>query len=332
MSNNNNSNLLEEYKELGLQFRHYASEIASTNRLMLPPLVIGLLVLCGEVQKFLGVELHNAETVHSLIWSGCFMIALMWVFHVSRLARILQENLNTLRKSERKLGLDGHTNIAKMDFHMAQILPYSKILVHHVMRLIGFWIYLSALLSLSIKSWNVNEVLPPLGFLSFCETHIWWMAVGVSGYLSVWIGIFYFDYEKLSSLSYNASKTIRSILKLILRYLPATIIILIFLISLCFFLANNQLHLDANTYLVSGLESYADGDYQLAISKFNKVIKLDSNNFGAYLNRGAAYYKKGEIARSIVDLDKTIALDPQNSHARNLRDEARRKLENINGQ
>ena len=324
--------MLEEYKELGLQFRHYASEIASTNRLMLPPLVIGLLMLCGEVQKFLGVEFHNSESVHSLIWSGCFMIALMWGFNVSRLARILEENLNRLKKSERKLGFAGHTDIAKMDFHIAQILPISKLLRYHIMRLIGFWIYLSALLSLSIKSLNVNQVLPSSSVLSFCETHIWWIAIGVSGYLSVWIWIFYFDYEKLSHLDYNASKTRRIILNFFTHYLPATIIILILIISLYLFPGNNQSHLDTNAYLVSGIESYANGNYQLAISKFNKVIKFDSNNSGAYLNRGAAYYKKGEIANAIADIDKAIMLNPQDSHARNLRNEAWKKLENIDEQ
>ena len=240
MSNNNNSDLLEEYKELGIQFRHYASEIASTNRLMLPPLVIGLLVLCGEVQKFLGVEFPNVETVHSLIWAGCFMIALMWGFNVSRLARIMQENLILLRKSEQQLGLASYTNIAKMDFHIAQILPISKLLRYHIMRLIGFWIYLSVLLSLSIKSLNVNQVLLSSSILSFCETHIWWIAIGVSAYLSVWIWIFYFDYEKLAHLAYNASNTRRIVLNLIILYLPVTIVILILLISLCLFLANNQ--------------------------------------------------------------------------------------------
>ena len=327
-----NSNLLEEYKELGLQVRHYASEIASTNRLMLPPLVIGLLVLCGEVKKFLGVEFHNVKTVHSLIWSGCFMIALMWGFNITRLSRIMQDNLNTLRKNERKLGLGGHINIAKMDFFIEQILPYSKILRHDVMRLIGFWIYLSILLSLSIKSLNVNEIFPSSSLLSFCDTHIWWMAVGVSGYLSVWIWVFYYDYEKLSHLAYNASKAFGFILKIMLRYLPAIIIILIFLSSLGLLLVNNQLHPDANTYLISGIESYVNGNYQVAIDNFNKAIELDPNNSGAYLNRGAIYYKKGDLARSITDIDKTIGLDPENSYARNFRKEVWKKLENIDKQ
>ena len=51
-----NKLLLELYKELGLEVRQRSSERPATNRLMLPPLVIGLLVLYGKVEKFLGIE------------------------------------------------------------------------------------------------------------------------------------------------------------------------------------------------------------------------------------------------------------------------------------
>ena len=52
----NSKELMDEYKEAGLEFRHHDTQISAANRLMLPPLVIGLLVLYGEVDKFLGVE------------------------------------------------------------------------------------------------------------------------------------------------------------------------------------------------------------------------------------------------------------------------------------
>ena len=52
----NSKELIDEYKETGLEFRHHDTQISAANRLMLPPLVIGLLVLYGEVDKFLGVE------------------------------------------------------------------------------------------------------------------------------------------------------------------------------------------------------------------------------------------------------------------------------------
>ena len=42
---------LAEYKELGLEARQYNSEVYQTNRLMLPALIIGLLILYGAADK-----------------------------------------------------------------------------------------------------------------------------------------------------------------------------------------------------------------------------------------------------------------------------------------
>ena len=90
--------LLELYKELGLEVRQRSSERAATNRLMLPPLVIGLLVLYGEVEKFLGIEFNNPEAIHWLVWFGCVTISLIWICNMSRLAQLSHWHLKTQRE------------------------------------------------------------------------------------------------------------------------------------------------------------------------------------------------------------------------------------------
>ncbi len=160
--------LLELYKEVGLAVRQFTSEVYATNRLMLPPLVIGLLVLYGDVTKFLGVEFQNAEAVHCLVWFGCVIISLIWICNVSRLAQVIHWHFETMRQCECELGLIGHRKIAQLD----EKLGVSKILRHNVLRFIGFWIYFSLLLN----------VLPTSIF--FYETLIPWFSIVASGVLS----------------------------------------------------------------------------------------------------------------------------------------------------
>ena len=97
MLNDQNKLLLELYKEMGLEGRQHGLERQATNRLMVPPLVIGLLVLYGEVEKFLGVEFNNPEAIHQLVWFGCFAISLIWICNMSRLAQLSHWNLETQR-------------------------------------------------------------------------------------------------------------------------------------------------------------------------------------------------------------------------------------------
>ena len=53
-----------------------------------------------------------------------------------------------------------------------------------------------------------------------------------------------------------------------------------------------------------------NGDYDCAIKDCKYAIDLDSNNFGAYYNRGAAYEQKGDLDHAIVDFSKAIELNP----------------------
>jgi ankyrin repeat protein/cytochrome c-type biogenesis protein CcmH/NrfG len=62
--------------------------------------------------------------------------------------------------------------------------------------------------------------------------------------------------------------------------------------------------------------AYADkGDYDRAISDFDKALELDPNYAFAYSNRGYAYADKGDYDRAISDLDKALELDPRYAEA-----------------
>jgi tetratricopeptide (TPR) repeat protein len=66
----------------------------------------------------------------------------------------------------------------------------------------------------------------------------------------------------------------------------------------------------AEAYFNRGLEYYNNGDFDQAISEYNKVIQLVPNNANAYYNRGLAYAGKGDLDPAISDYDKAIQLNP----------------------
>ena len=133
--------LLELYKELGRETRQLNMETYATNRLMLPALVIGLLVLHGEVESFLGITFKNPDAVHLLIWFGCFVISFMWIFNMSRVAQLGRWNRKTAHKCESDLGLIGNRKIVALDkVFVHQWLRHSNL------RFFGFGIYLFLLL------------------------------------------------------------------------------------------------------------------------------------------------------------------------------------------
>jgi tetratricopeptide (TPR) repeat protein len=66
----------------------------------------------------------------------------------------------------------------------------------------------------------------------------------------------------------------------------------------------------AEAYFNRGLEYYNNGDFDQAISEYNKVIQLVPNNSNPYYNRGLAYAGKGDLDPAISDYDKAIQLNP----------------------
>ena len=306
---------LELYKELGLEVRQLGLETYATNRLMLPPLVIGLLMLYGAVEKFLGGQIVISRDALYLIWFGCALISLMWICKMSRLAQLSHWHLETQRRCEYKLEVIGHRNIA----HKDEKSLISKILRHSQLRFIGFGVYFALLLNFLLRSMTFNGVPSRLESIISHEVFVPWVAIINSVVLSLLIWCFYF--KKPFSLSSKIPKK--------WQYIAYIIILLVLLALLNSVLINlQQEQPDINDCLVRGLKYFAKGNYEFAIEDFNIAIALDSNNAGAYFNRGSAYFKKREFANAIVDLDKAIALDSQNQSARALRDKAHKELEN----
>lgn len=60
--------------------------------------------------------------------------------------------------------------------------------------------------------------------------------------------------------------------------------------------------------LERGLDFYAEGDYDSAISCFDSAITADSKMPEAYNDRGLAYYAKGDTEKAISDFNQTIQI------------------------
>ncbi|MEA5488158.1 protein kinase domain-containing protein [Pseudanabaena sp. CCNP1317] len=83
---------------------------------------------------------------------------------------------------------------------------------------------------------------------------------------------------------------------------------------------------DVDFYFDSALEKNNKGDYNGAISDYNKVIHLDSKNAVAYCNRGLAKSELGDNQEAISDYNKAINLDPELAIAYNNRGLAKANL------
>ena len=279
MSNDSNKELLEEYKELGLQFRHYATEITSTSRLMLPPMVIGLLILYGNVGKLVGVGINNPTAAYWLIGVGCAIISLMWITNVSRLTQVLNRHAKTLREGEANLELKGGTEIFCMDKKSSTPI----ILRHRHLRFMGFWIYFSLLL--------LNFVPGPVEALPLCITlPLSLIVVLLSGLLTLWIRKTYF--AGLSSESEFKCDKFKCKDRLIIAIL-AVLLISYPLIP--------QVVPDANAYLMRGLKHYAKDNYEDANEAYKKAIDLDPEYAPAYALRGLEHSAKDDDKQSNAD-------------------------------
>jgi tetratricopeptide (TPR) repeat protein len=75
----------------------------------------------------------------------------------------------------------------------------------------------------------------------------------------------------------------------------------------------------AKAYYNRGVTWADKGDYDRAISDYNKAIELNPNYTKAYNNRGVTWSKKGDYDRSISDCSKAIELNPNCTDAYNNR-------------
>jgi tetratricopeptide (TPR) repeat protein len=86
---------------------------------------------------------------------------------------------------------------------------------------------------------------------------------------------------------------------------------------------------NVNAYSIRAGANLDKGEYDLAISDYNEVIRLDPRNVTAYFGRGAALAYKGERDRAIADYRNAVALPAQSSDARRKQEIARERLRRL---
>jgi tetratricopeptide (TPR) repeat protein len=76
---------------------------------------------------------------------------------------------------------------------------------------------------------------------------------------------------------------------------------------------NRTIELDPNmvdAYLFRGLAYRNLKKYKEAMEDYNKIISLEPNSAAAYNNRGVVYWKQGKFKEALADYNKTISLAP----------------------
>ena len=76
---------------------------------------------------------------------------------------------------------------------------------------------------------------------------------------------------------------------------------------------------NARAYSNRGNIYIEKGQYDKAMSDFNKAIEIKPKYAKAYNNRGGAYHRKGQYDKAIVDYTKAIEIDPRYAMAYNNR-------------
>jgi len=82
---------------------------------------------------------------------------------------------------------------------------------------------------------------------------------------------------------------------------------------------------------LSQLGNFVKSLNNAAISYYDKVLSLDPNNIGALYNKGNALVKLGNLNGAISSYDKVLSLDPNNIGALYSKGNALVKLGNLNG-
>jgi tetratricopeptide (TPR) repeat protein len=68
--------------------------------------------------------------------------------------------------------------------------------------------------------------------------------------------------------------------------------------------------LDAESHIYRGHHNFLNGNYDEAISDYNRAIELNPEFSEAYYTRGSAYDRKGQYNHAIDDYTKAIELNP----------------------
>ena len=73
--------------------------------------------------------------------------------------------------------------------------------------------------------------------------------------------------------------------------------------------------MDAEFYNNRGMAYRDKGQYDQAISDYNKALEINSKYAYAYNNRGMAYRDKGQYDQAISDYNKALEINPKYAYA-----------------
>ena len=76
---------------------------------------------------------------------------------------------------------------------------------------------------------------------------------------------------------------------------------------------------DAKAYVNRGVAYAREGQYDQAISDFNKALEINPRDANAYNNRGVAYARKDQYDQAISDFNKALEINPRDANAYNNR-------------
>ena len=75
--------------------------------------------------------------------------------------------------------------------------------------------------------------------------------------------------------------------------------------------------MNAESLFERGTEKINRGDYQSAITDFDRVIELNPNYIEAYCSRGMAHFGLGNLDRAIAQFDLALKVAPRHADALN---------------
>lgn len=78
-----------------------------------------------------------------------------------------------------------------------------------------------------------------------------------------------------------------------------------------------------------GVTAYHNGDFDLAIQRFETLVQQDVSTPEVFYNLGNAYYRTSQLAAAIANYERALRLDPGNEDIRYNLDRARSRTERV---
>lgn len=89
------------------------------------------------------------------------------------------------------------------------------------------------------------------------------------------------------------------------------------LLSVSYVSAIDDFDGDADFLFKEGVKSYQEGNFELAITYFDRVLEIDTNHVGALNNKGSILSQQGRHEDAISYFDKVLEINPEQAGALN---------------